>query len=916
MMVLPAMRKLLIPCVILALTSLSSGVFADDPEPPLYVSQSGSDNGNCDSVLSPCRSIDYALTRVGKNGQILVDSGTYELAVIENVVHLLSGAIDVRGTRDAGERTTLVGIPYQFADALDAKGFDVIVDSKGLATDAGEKLVAMQKGVQSNTAATVCSGGFAGIFPCNNVDLLSHVADRTPAVRGADIWGFFDLNSNREYAIVGYGTGTAVFDVSNAENPREVGFVAGQTTVWRDIKVHQFWNAAADRWNAYAYVTSDNTTEGLFIIDLNQLPHSISRVAYSSDFDRAHNVYLTDTEFSTGLSVTGDTPTLILAGSGQQDGRFRSYSLANPASPALIGAPSTPAGQPGNDRLYMHDAASMIVTDARKDSQCVNAAASDHCDILFDFNEGSFGIWDVTNRATPVRLSSTDYANAGYVHSGWWSEDQQYLFVQDELDERDNGIGATTLRVFSIADLAAPVSVGAWTGPTNAIDHNGFVRGNRYYMSNYTRGLSILDLSNPSSPTLAGRFDTYPSSDNVGFPGNWGTYPYFPSGNIGLSDVDSGFYMVADRTLDVAAGSLSFTADAFGGDESQTLDVTVQRQGGSQGAVSVNWEIVGATGTASDVAVAGGTVNWADGDTADKTINIAINNDGVVEGLERLLLRLTAPTGGATLNAPNIVSAYLSDPGAASSVEFSTPTLSISERGFGTAVAILHRSGSAVGTASVDYAMTAGDATAGSDFNGATSGTVSWADGDANPKWIEFGIVDDGSGEADEFVEFSLSNANGVSLGSNAQFRINILDGSGSNSAPNSVAGSSQSVASGANVTLNGSSSNDPDGDTLTYAWTQVMGTTVTLTNTTSATTSFTAPTVTSDTLLRFQLQVTDPGGQSDTSTVSITVSATGGGGSFNGGGGGGGVVNILLLLALLAASSLRGLTRTGVSSR
>ena len=802
--VLSVMRNLLIAGVTLALASLSVTVFADDPEPPLYVAPSGSDSGDCNNALAPCRSIDYALTRVGKNGQILVAGGTYELAAIENVVHLLSGAIDVRGTRDGDQRTTLVGVPYQFAEALDAKGFDIIADTKGLATDAGEKLVAMQKGVQSNAAATDCSNGFAGAFPCNNVDLLSHVADRTPAVRGADIWGFIDLNSNREYAIVGYGTGTAVFDVSDAENPREVGFVAGQTTIWRDIKVHQFWNAAADRWNAYAYVTSDNTTEGLFIVDLNQLPHSISRVAYTSDFGRAHNVYLTDTEFSTGLSVTGDTPTLILAGSGQQDGRFRSYSLANPASPTFVGAPSTPAGQPGNDRLYMHDAASMIVTDARKDSQCVNAAASDHCDILFDFNEGSFGIWDVTNRAAPVRLSSTGYANAGYVHSGWWSEDQQFLFVQDELDERDNGIGATTLRVFSIADLAAPVSVGAWTGPTNAIDHNGFVRGNRYYMSNYTRGLSILDLSNPSSPALVGRFDTYPSSDNVGFPGNWGTYPYFPSGNIGLSDVDSGFYMVADRTLDVAAGSLSFAANAFGGDEAQTLDITVQRQSGTQGAVSVNWEIIGATGATGDVAITGGTINWADGDGADKTVNIAINNDGVVEGLERLLLRLTAPTGGATLNAPNIVSGYISDPGTTSSVEFSTPTVSISERGFGTAVAVLHRDGSAVGAASVDYTMTAGDATAGSDFNGATSGTVNWADGDANPKWIEFGIVDDGSGETDEFVEFSLSNASGAALGGNAQFRIDILDGSGSNSAPNAIAGASQTVASGANVTLNG----------------------------------------------------------------------------------------------------------------
>jgi hypothetical protein len=33
---------------------------------------------------------------------------------------------------------------------------------------------------------------------------------------------------------------------------------------------------------------------------------------------------------------------------------------------------------------------------------------------------------------------------------------------------------------------------------------------------------------------------------DISEPGNWGVYPYFPSGNVALSDVDSGFYMVAD----------------------------------------------------------------------------------------------------------------------------------------------------------------------------------------------------------------------------------------------------------------------------------------------------------------------------------------------------------------------------------
>ena len=59
----------------------------------------------------------------------------------------------------------------------------------------------------------------------------------------ADVWGFTDLNTNREYAIITYNIGTAVFDVTDPENPVEVGFVDGQNTSWRDVKVTQAFNA-------------------------------------------------------------------------------------------------------------------------------------------------------------------------------------------------------------------------------------------------------------------------------------------------------------------------------------------------------------------------------------------------------------------------------------------------------------------------------------------------------------------------------------------------------------------------------------------------------------------------------------------------------------------------------------------------
>ncbi len=910
--------------VVITVCSFHCPAFADSDEPPLYVATDGKDAGSCQNPAAPCRTIDYALERVGKNGQIRVAEGSYELAAAENVVYMLSGAIDVRGGfRNVGDlaatadaNTTLVGVPVEYADELGRRGFRVIADSKSISPESATQMKALveaQASLQSNAAATPCVNGTAGSFACNNVDLLAHIAERTPSARGADIWGFMDLNTNREYAIVGYSIGTAVYDVSDPENPREVGFVDGQTTTWRDIKVHQFWNTADGRWNAFAYVTADNASDGLFIIDLSELPQRISRVDYSSDFEAAHNVYLTGTDFSTGLALSDSLPTLILAGPNRSDGRFRSYDLSVPAAPEFIAAPETPANQPENDRLYMHDAASMTVTDSRKNSQCVNAGAAAQCEVLFDFNESTVDIWDVSIPSNPVRLSRTPYDNADYVHSGWWSEDKQFLFVQDETDERDRGL-LTTLRVFSISDLTAPALAGTWTGPTTAIDHNGFVRGNRYYMSNYARGLTILDITNPATPTTVGRFDTYPASDTVGFPGAWGTYPFLPSGIVLISDIDSGFYVVADKTLNVAEGSLAFSNSSFGVEETQPGSIRVRRDGGSAGAISVQWEIVEATATINDVSTYSGTLSWSTGDSSDRVIDITALDDGISEGLERLLIRLSAPTGRATLSSPSIASVYIGDAGSPGEVAFADSSVSVAERGFGTAVIVVGRTGSAVGAASVDFDVIAGDASAGQDYSGPAGGTLTWTDGDADPKWIEYAIADDGSGEADEFFTMTLSNATGATLGTTSQLRVDIVDASGVNQAPNAVAGSSQNAAPGDNVVLNGSQSNDPDSDSLSFSWTQTIGPTVTLSNADTDTASFTAPEVSSDTLLRFQLQVSDPGGLSDTSTASVTVisatSAPSGGGS----GGGGGPISLALLGMLGLAAARRAVTRTGAT--
>lgn len=664
-----------------------------------YVADDGKDQGRCDQTSSPCKTIAYAAKQAGKGDRILMAEGRYAINDVDSIFYLGSSAVPVSGgyqkntfqALNESGKTILIGIPPEFAQGLSEKGFTVITDTKGLSRDQQETLNAKQSqlaAMNESQTAVNCTNGKANEFDCLNIDLLAHVRLSTLGnsnSRGNDIWGHVDLNDNREYALMGLTNGVSIVEVTQPETPRVVSFVPSQNTIWRDIKTYQYFDENRRRWMSYAYVTADAASVGTMILDLNQLPERVTAVSSEQSDTSAHNIYISNLDYSTGVALTNKQAYMHIAGSDKDGGSFNSYSLANPTAPTAVYKSG------GSRSLYSHDVSSLWINDERRE-QCVNKLID--CDLLLDYNENEILLWDKTNNARPSQLSNTSYEFVSYVHSGWWTEDRQFITVHDELDEQRFALN-TRVRFFSINNLRAPELAGEYIGPTSAIDHNGYTRGNRYYISNYERGLVVLDISNPRQPIEAGFFDTYPLNNSASFNGAWGTYPFLPSGNILVSDINSGLYILRDKTAK-AQGSVKFSQATISTPEGENLRITLQRIGGTQDAVEVHYETQsGNAKETEDYTATSGIVSWQAGEAADKFIDIPIIADGQGnEFTQSFLVRLFNPRNGLSLSSPNLLVVSITDkpdepPSSVSSSSVSSTAASGNKKSGGGSISIV-----------------------------------------------------------------------------------------------------------------------------------------------------------------------------------------------------------------------------------
>ena len=365
-----------------------------------------------------------------------------------------------------------------------------------------------------------CENGMAGDFPCNGYDLLARLPHSTfSSSRGNDIWGWTDSSTGNEYALIGLDDGTAFVDITDTNNLVYLGKLATATTpsTWRDVKIY----------GDHAFIVSEAGGHGMQVFDLTRLrnvsspPENFTQDARYTGIGNAHNIVINE---ANGVAYP--------VGTDRNDafrGGVHFVDIQNPTSPVGIGGYA--------DNGYTHDA--QVVTYNGPDADYTGR------EIFIGANENQIAIADITDKDNPEEIATLGYSNLGYTHQGWFTEDQRYFLLGDELDEINFGFNSRTL-IFDLEDLDSPQLYTTYTGPTAAIDHNGYVLGNEFFLANYTAGMRVLDISDIANRNITetGFFDTFPNNDGASFNGVWSVYPYFDSGKIIVNDSNTGFFVL------------------------------------------------------------------------------------------------------------------------------------------------------------------------------------------------------------------------------------------------------------------------------------------------------------------------------------------------------------------------------------
>ncbi|MDX1406811.1 MAG: choice-of-anchor B family protein [Saprospiraceae bacterium] len=325
-----------------------------------------------------------------------------------------------------------------------------------------------------------------------NVELVAQL-DYQPTLN--DIWGYVAPDST-EYALVGLTEGLSIVSLEDPANPVEVAFIEGQSTTWRDIKT----------WDQFAYVVSDNASEGMLVVDMQFLPDSVQFAYTTGPIDtlgnhlRSHNIYID--EYGLAYLAGSNLGSIIILD-----------VKSDPWNPVFVAKTPSP---------YAHD-----------------VYARDSIVYTSEIYEGRFAAYDIRNTDS-IRFLGSAITPFAFTHNAWLSDDSKTIFTTDE---RANAYVTS----FDISDFSEIKELDrfrpAKTLGESVIPHNVHVWDDYLIISYYTDGCIVVDASRPDNLVEVGNFDTFLGASG-GFSGAWGAYPFLPSGTILVSDRQSGLYVL------------------------------------------------------------------------------------------------------------------------------------------------------------------------------------------------------------------------------------------------------------------------------------------------------------------------------------------------------------------------------------
>jgi choice-of-anchor B domain-containing protein len=378
--------------------------------------------------------------------------------------------------------------------------------------------------------ALLSSLSFAQTYPALNMSMLSLTNPETDNTgfdgrRYSGCWGWHQVAKGKEYALVGSSAKTYFIDVTNPLSPVICDSVMGARAgcTWRELKTYQ----------NYCYIVSDDAAPNSFqIVDMQYLPDSVHVVHDGiTSFERGHTLWMDGDKMYVG-GITYSTSTTE---------NMAIFSLATPTAPVQLRLLSQDYPSIG----YVHD---MFVLNDTIYASCGNQGL-----YVFKYN---------TAGNTFTQLGSlAGYAEAGYNHSSYITSNRQTLVFCDEVPT------GLSIKIADVTNLSN-ITLSALTKPnsnTQMVAHNPYVLGNNYaFVSCYQDGLFLYDISSPATPTIAGYFDTHPqgganAGNNYGstsYKGNWGAYPYLPSGVIIACDMQNGIFLLQANAVTGSATSI------------------------------------------------------------------------------------------------------------------------------------------------------------------------------------------------------------------------------------------------------------------------------------------------------------------------------------------------------------------------